>query len=233
MFIFPGTLTQQSNATAPPSGLTVESVTPSQYITNVTSHPISMPGTVSAGDLLLAIIGWDGSAPITLPTNWTEKQVAFNVSSAGCTLGFYAKSADGTEGGTTVDFVTSATERMAARVYRVTGWSGSVTNDIVIGSASGSSSNASPNPPSLTSGFGSVSTLWFAVGCVSGTGDMTGYPANYGYAPAAAFKTGQTGTTADAQLSSVHRLLTAASEDPAAFTLSVASPCVANTAAVR
>ncbi len=78
-----------------------------------------MPATVNARDLLLCIFTNDGAATVTTPSGWTSKGTQLS-SNSGVRQRVFAKIASGSEDGTTVDFVTSASESAAAQVYRVT-----------------------------------------------------------------------------------------------------------------
>ncbi|KKL52238.1 hypothetical protein LCGC14_2287490, partial [marine sediment metagenome] len=89
----------------------VQSVTETPFLSNTTTHNVSMPATVNSGDLLIAHLTFDASASVnSTPTDWTPVDAN--------RLNLYMKVADGTEGGTTVDFPTTAIEAGAAQVHR-------------------------------------------------------------------------------------------------------------------
>ncbi len=101
----------------------VESVTATVFDTAAaTSHLVAMPAVVNSGELLVAEFVNPGAGTVTTPTGWT--QLHTTVSGGSVRLGSYYKVAAGTEGGTTVDFVTSGTVKALAHVYRVSGWHG-------------------------------------------------------------------------------------------------------------
>src|SRR3972149_4008656 len=137
----------------------VASVTATTFGSDTTGHLVSMPATVNAGDLLIVLFTNDGSATVTTPDGWT--QLASTPNGSAVRLSVYYKKAAGTEGGTTVDFVTSAAEQAAAQVYRITDWDGT-TPPAISSAATGSS--PSPDPASLNpTGWGVEDTLWLAV----------------------------------------------------------------------
>src|SRR5690349_17425685 len=92
----------------------VASVTETSFASDTTSHAVSMPATVNAGDGLIVIITTDGSATITVPVGWKELYTEANGTALRGSA--YVRVGRGTEGGTTVDFVTSAAESAAAQV---------------------------------------------------------------------------------------------------------------------
>lgn len=91
---------------------------------------MSMPAAVSAGDLLLALVGMDSATTtITTPNGWTVLIPGDPAQDP--TIAIYGKVAVGTEGGTTVDFVTSTSERGTAHVYRCSAWQGTLDGIVV------------------------------------------------------------------------------------------------------
>jgi len=204
----------------------VASVTETAFGTDTTDHYVDMPATVDAGDLLIVLFTNDGSATVTTPTGWTV--LASNDNTAvRCSV--YYKIASGDEDGTTVDFVTSASEQAAAQVYRITDWHGTTPPEI---STAVTGTSTRPDPASLDpAGWDVADTLWIAV-AGQDRGDQTGptaYPAYY---------TGGTSTlsssgTDSCRTHSARRVLAAASEDPGAFTIPLSEEWVAFTIAVR
>lgn len=92
--------------------------TETQFSSASTTHNVTMPGTVAAGDLLICIIAFDGNPTLgTTPTGWTYLNAQNNGSTV--KMAVYYKVADGTEDGTTVNFPTSSSEQAAAQVYRI------------------------------------------------------------------------------------------------------------------
>ncbi|HUX48691.1 MAG TPA: hypothetical protein VMV76_05970, partial [Dehalococcoidia bacterium] len=205
----------------------VTSVTETAFGTDTTDHNVDMPATVDAGDLLIVLFTNDGSETVTTPAGWTE--LASDANGVHVRLSVYYKIAAGTEGGTTVNFVTSAAEEAAAQVYRITDWHGTTPPEI---STAATGSDAAPDPASLDPvGWDVADTLWLAAagqnrGDQSGT---TAYPASYTDGISTLSSSGPSGC----RTHSARRVLAAASEDPGAFTIPVPAEWVAFTIAVR
>ncbi len=205
--------------------------TTSAFAAAATSHLVAMPATVNAGDLLFVHIAVNHIATpnptITTPAGWTQKW-ATAISSID-RYGGYVKVADGTEGGTTVDFVTSSTTVAAAHCHRITDWYGALAGVEVGTAATGSSAN--PNPPSLTPSWGALDTLWFAV---SGADDddqaFTAAPTNY---TNLASTIAGGGANASCEVGSAWRELNATNDNPGTFTLASTETWVAQTLAIR
>lgn len=157
----------------------VQSVTTTSVGIASTTHNISMPATVNAGDLLLIGIATSGTSVKTTPGGWTR----LNSNSERTVV--YAKAAAGTEGGTTVDVVTVGSETAAAHTYRVTSWFGTVATGVAIQISGGSYTSggggdpAFPDPPILTPGWTDRS-LWLALlGMDRSSGATLTYPTSY------------------------------------------------------
>jgi len=193
--------------------IVIESVTESNFPSDTTSHAVPMPATVSAGNALIAIITNDGSATITTPSGWTQLYTLAN----GTALrgGAYAKVASGSEGGTTVDFVTSAVETLAAQVYRISGWAGAIAG-IEAATPGSVTTGTTADPPALAPSWGSAATMWLATCHTSTTQTVSTGPTSY---TDLTQTTSGSGTT-HSQCISARRSNTTASEDPDVFTLS-------------
>jgi len=205
----------------------VASVTETVFGTDTTNHNVNMPATVNAGGLLIVLFTNDGSATVTTPAGWTA--LASNSANGAVRLSVYYKIAAGTEGGTTVNFVTSASEEAAAQVYRITNWHGTTPPEI---STAATGTSTRPNPASLDpAGWDVADTVWLAVaGQDRGDqGEPTAYPASYTDGTSTLSSEG----TASCRTLSARRVLAAASENPGAFTIPVSEEWVAFTIAVR
>jgi hypothetical protein len=205
----------------------VAPVTETAFDTDTTSHYVNMPSTVNAGDLLIVLFSNDRNGSVTTPGGWTE--LASDTSGPHIRVSVYYRIAAGTEGGTTVNFITSAAEEAAAQVYKITNWHGTTPPGISI-AATGS--DASPDPASLNPASWDVTdTLWIAV-AGQDRGDQTGtmtYPAGYIDGTSTLSSVG----TGSCRIHSAHRVLATASEDPGAFTIPASEQWVAFTIAVR
>jgi hypothetical protein len=205
----------------------VASVTETAFGTDTTDHYVSMPATVDTGDLLIVVFANDRDESVTTPSGWTE--LASDTSGPHIRLSVYYRIATGTEGSTTVNFVTSDNEEAAAQVYRITNWHGTTPPEI---STAASGTDAAPDPASLNPGGWDVAdTLWIAVagqdrGAQPGT---TAYPVGY----TDGISTLSSGGTGSCRIHSARRVLATASEDPSAFTIPVSEQWVAFAIAVR
>jgi hypothetical protein len=205
----------------------VTSVTETAFSTDTTNHNVNMPATADANDLLIVLFTNDGSATVTTPSGWSL--LASNANGTAVRLSVYYKIALGTEGGTTVNFVTSASEQAAAQVYRITNWHGTTPPEI---STAVTGTGVSPDPASLNpTGWDVADTLWLAVaGQDRGDqGGTTAYPAYY----TDGINTLSSATTDSCRTLSARRVLAVASENPGAFTIPVSEEWVAFTIAVR
>ena len=206
----------------------VASVTETAFGSDTTGHNVTMPATVNAGDLLIVLFTNDGDATVTTPSEWTE--LASNEADGAVRLSVYYKIAAGTEGGTTVNFVTSASEQAAAQVYRITDWHGTTPPEI---STAATETSTAPDPAFLDpAGWGVSNTLWLAV-AGQDRGDQSGtlaYPISY----INGTSTQSSSAVGCCRIHSARRvLLTATSEDPGPFTIPVTEQWVAFTIAVR
>lgn len=216
----PGTIYQQSP--------NVSSVTTTAFPGDSTTHNVAMPASVTAGNLLITHICIRNGASFTTPTGWTPLWSTTNSTS---THAAFAKIADGTEGGTTVDFSTSGSDSGAAQVYRITDWYGTLAGVEVGTPATGS--NTAPNPPALTPSWGSTSafTLWLVL---SGASDddsaYTGAPGSFTDLTSTV---SGAGANSGAEVGSARRVAALASLDPGNFALAASQLWVVNTVAVR
>jgi len=204
----------------------VASVTETAFGTGTRDHNVNMPATIDAGDLLIVFFTNDGGAIVTTPSGWT--QLASAAHGWVVRLSVYYRIATGTEGGTTVNFVTSATEEAAAQVYRITNWHGTTPPEI---STAATGTDRTPDPSSLDpAGWDVADTLWIAVaGQDRGDQGTPTYPASYTNGISTLSSSG----IGRCRIHSARRVLAAASEDPGTFTISVSEEWVAFTIAVR
>lgn len=193
---------------------------------NSTTHNVTMPATVNAGDLLIVIAskGLFSNTTITTPAGWSVITTSTHSPDA-IRVASYYKIAAGTEGGTTVNFATGDSCGLAARIYRITGWHGTTPPE---GAAATTSTG---NPPSLTPSWGAEDTLWIAA---LGSGLTTQVPAS----PPTSYA--NLGTANDnignnnrAKVSTADRSRNAATEDPGAFVSATANTIIGLTIAIR
>lgn len=195
---------------------------------NVTDHDVSLPASIGAGDLLVAIFFSDGVETVTWPNEGTD-WVQCTEGSDGGTGSVYYRIASGSEGATIL-VTTGTTERSAHVVYRITGYTSPPECAAPVGGASG----ADPNPPTLTPSWGAADTLFIAV-CAwdEGTNStiVDADPANYTNTISQQAGTDVNGVT----LTVSRRELNATSDDPGAcdFTTAASPQPLAMTIAIQ
>ena len=188
----------------------------------VTTHGADMPATVNAGELLLIKISTGGEPVISMPAGWENAYtpVVFSAVSLAC----FKKIADGTEGGTTVNFTTDITVKSSHIACAITALVGDLAG-VVSGSAV-TANSATPNPPSVTGTWGSADNLFLAQMSMQRTAAITGYPTNY-TDNQTEISTGSGGQDSIVAMST--RALAAASDDPDNFTAAIARRNISQT----
>ena len=202
------------------------------FSTAATSHNVTMPSSVDSGDLLLVLFTNDSTATVTTPSGWTAVTNGSQTGNGQVRGSVFAKSAGGTEDGTNVDFVTSASEEGAAQVYRIKKgeWSGTISEVEAANSGDPAATSSTPNPPNLNpTGWGTENTLWLSYVAGSSYTAVTTFPANHHGGVHNLSNTG----TAGASASSTWIESAAANEDPGTYAMSTTSDWVAFTIAIR
>lgn len=192
-----------------------------------TNHLITMPATVNAGDLLIVEFASFGSSAVTTPAGWN---LISSLNDAGSIRSStYWKSADGSEGGTTVNFVTVNSVNGCAIVSRIQAgtWSGTPERTAVAAGVS----TVNPNPPNHTASWGAMNTLWLATFCGDngGAGEtISVYPYPDDNIKVVAGSGTFAATTAGCSVESA-----TASLNPGTFTRSQTGRAVSSTVAIR
>lgn len=186
-----------------------------EFSTGGTNHQWTLPAGINAGDLLIAWFA-PRQTMTTPPAGWSELHNApYHYHYV------YYKVADGTEGGTNITWIVSASSNSCGNLYRITNYQGTPE----------SAQSASDNPPSLTPSWGAFDTLWIAeVNNVVGNRRATVAPANYGNLST---NLANTALATDTHLSTADRNLNAASEDPGVFTFNSSTGNKSSTIAVQ
>jgi len=177
-----------------------------------TSHTVSLPASISAGDLLIFIFGLVDAGAITTPSGWTLIRNVIERPGVSETIEFstFYKVASGSEGASVT--VTTAQSRRSAHVsYRITGYS-----SVPEGSTGTSGGSGSPDPDSLTPSGGTKEYMWIACGGNRG-GGISAAPTNYINFVATA--------TTGIGVALCTRNLSASSEDPGTFTTASGEWC--------
>lgn len=176
-----------------------------------TSHAFTMPGTINAGDLLIAL-GCFSGASVTFGGGFAE------IADAGAVANNIGVGYKIAAGGDTLTVTSSASIRSALSVIRIQAG----TFDPSVAPAVGSyttGTNVNPDPSALNPGWGTYPILWLAVAATqynaSTPGNTSAYPTNYstgqGNSPTAS-------ATPSWRLASGMRALTSDTQNPGTFT---------------
>lgn len=166
---------------------------------NTTSHAITLPTGIVAGELLLVVFSTDGNPTVTAPADWQKLGQASNGTTV--TGAVFYKTAAGSD---TLTITTSASEQSSHVSFRF-----APGNYVLGANANGSSTNS--NPPTLA--LTATDVLWIATRSGDSTVVATVAPTNY-----ANLQTIAAAGTGGASTNTAERSLNAASEDPGTFT---------------
>jgi hypothetical protein len=217
-------LASPASATFPTLAATNNSIESS----NVTTHKMSLPANIAAGNLLICVAAIDSTVDVgftlTAPSGWT---LLLKEAGSSESLAAWYRFEDGGEGATP-DFETSTLQQSAHRCARFSGMHASAAPESAPAELT---SSTAPDPPSLMPTWGAKDALYLAVtGWSEGTITASAFPASY-------TSTGQNGTgVAGSEGVSIgwgFREVNAVSEDPGTFTLSSAANWISFTIAIR
>lgn len=199
---------------------------------NTTSHTVNLPATVTAGQLLVVWMAFDGNPTVTWDNashgTWTGYIDTPGPSSA-CKLVVRAKVATGTEGGGTLTIGTSASEQSVHRSVAIGTWEGTLAGGINVPTAA-TGTSSTPNPPVATDSWGTVDRKTMAICGADGARTVSAYPANYTLNQFSDSSAGGAGIG----LGSCGRNQTSVGvQDPGTFTISASDQWVASTVSVR
>lgn len=137
---------------------------------SVTQHDVTLPASIVADDILLAIVFHDGNSTWTADTgNGWALLASGNISTVASMAVQWKRAA----GGETATFITSSVaERSTHFGVRITGAHTTSAPEISV-AATGASTT--PNPASLTASWGAEDNLWIAFYGVD-SGAPTAYP---------------------------------------------------------
>jgi len=202
----------------------VEATNHSVEASNTTTHTVSLPAGIQAGETLLVFFSCDSVETVTFPEGWTKiKEESY---STWITLAVAWRKADGEEGASIT--VTTGTDEESAHIsYRISGATDPTSTPPEV-SAGANSYGDTPDPASLTAGGGSKEYLWIAVEGNDDDEPVTDYPTNYTngetYASSEAFSACSIGIA--------RRNLETDTENPGAFTIADEEAWAACTVAV-
>lgn len=189
---------------------------------------INLPASISAGDLLIAIISLGTNTSAAFPAGWNELE---NDIPDVDTVIIGWREADGGEG-STFDLTVGASAKAAAVVYRITGAEDPDTQPPEITTAATGASDQI-DPPSISPTGGSKDYLFLAVGIAATAAAAFGsWPSGYTEGQADADSTGGV-SSSRAAVYAAGRKLTASSEDPGAIAIGAGRTWVAYTIAVH
>lgn len=192
--------------------------------TSGTSHTITPPANVEAGDLVILFFTSDGNRTLGVPTGWTILGEQASGTQAKFMVAYII--ADGPMSSFAV--TTSATEGTSWIVLRIP--SDDISDGVPVISTAVTGTNKFPNPPSLASGFEEgAKTLWIsAMGCDYNR-SVDGFPS--GFASNLIASRGIDFSTTSTAIATLQD--TSASQDPDVFTINNSDEWVAYTLAVR
>lgn len=180
------------------------------------AHSVQLPSSINVGDgFIVAIMGKDAGT-ISTPSNWVK--LGERIEGSDSVFAVFALDATGNEGGMGVTFSSASASTSAHIILHIVDWGGSIVSDIDIASFGFTSGTTSPDPPSITAGWGLDTNLF--VSFVAATDDdatFTSAPANY--LNLTQQVTGG-GTDNGGEIAIATRHYESASDDPSAFQLS-------------
>lgn len=187
---------------------TVEATATFENSTQATSHDVTLPSTIEAGNLLVMIARLN-TGTVGAPPGWSVlgDDGLLGATSTG-SQAVFTKIATGSEGAT-ANVSASGAAGCVAITYEISGWS-----DVVALVA-----DATEDPPNLAPWFGAQDTLWIANMASLRTNDwsVSAAPTNYSNLLEAA---NPSVSASSVGMVSAERTLNAASENPGTFTIS-------------
>jgi hypothetical protein len=200
----------------------------SQEDTATTTHDITMPSGITAGDLLIAWINFlnasNADPAASGLTGWTQVCAVTNSdTSFGSVTEIWRKFASGSETNTT--YSSSASVESVTRVMRFTGAHAATPPECATNEFTGDF----PNTPTLTASWGAEDNLWYSLfSKYNGSDSITAYPTNY-----ATYQYGAGGGTVPVQLGAAARELNATNDNPDGYSLDGAGNGVGITLVIR
>lgn len=209
----------------------VASVTQTSFGTASQSHNVALPGTLDEGDLLLVLFTSRGTSTVTTPAGWTELW-SESSGSGGEAVRFsgYAKVAAPGDGGSTVNFQTSASQQAAAQVYRVSkgDWRGALEGGISVAEPA-VGQTVLLDPPMLSTDWGRNKALWIACAGHGNDTALAESPVSYEETQ----RTSSGSSTGNCTTLSARRAQEVAGVDPNPFTIASSSQWVAQTVGIH
>lgn len=191
---------------------------------NTTSHTISLPSSIVAGQLLVIGFVCNETPTITAPSGFTKLVEKHETGASTSKLAIFYKTATGSEG-STVTATTGDARQSAHFSYRI----GAQYVEIPDTTAGSVGNNNEPNSGSLSPASGSQEYLWLSVTGNAGGQTTSGYPSGY---------TGNQitnigGGTFTTTIRTCTKVATASSDDPGVYTVGATVRWIALTLAIR
>lgn len=181
-------------------------------ISDGTSQIITLPnGSNVSGRLVIVALGVDGVGGATWPAGWSELFDAANTETTGSAAYRFIDGTEGFDGADDTITVTTASEQSCYHAYLI-----SAGHHASQAPAAASTLISTPDPPNLTPSWGAEANLWIAMSASRWSGDYTAPPANY--SGLLSISQGTPNADSNAPLGTAVRALSAASENPGAFT---------------
>jgi len=178
--------------------------TSTSFDVETTSHTITMPSGITAGNLLIIFFTSDGADNFSSSSaGWTQ---LYETTSLTLTSSVYYKIAAGSD---TLTITTDNTESSSAIAYRITG-----SDTLVPSYNSVAASSANANPPSCNSIAGSLEYLWLVYVGYEGIIDTSAAPTDF--TGLVEYISG--GATEPSSASAQREYTTGSAYDPDAFT---------------
>lgn len=180
----------------------------------------TLPSGVMEGDLLIMTVhtfsGGAGARTITAPSGWTTLSTSTYLANSGHWGSYWIKAPSLLSGQT---WTLSASVAYCWRMLRIPR---DYYSGVPVAGTAATGSSTTPNPPSVTSGFGAVKTLYMAW-CAPLSTAITAYPSGYSTNLA----------TAAPYIGYADKEVTAISADPGTFTIAGSVDWGAQTIAVK
>lgn len=126
-------------------------------VTDATSHTVNLPASIVVGELLIAVVTFDGNPTVTWPAGWTTLHAGVANGSASRVEARY-RVADGSEGAS-ITLTTNASEMFCYNVLRISDYQG--TPEASTGAVG---TSVIIDPDTLNPSWGTGDTLWLEVG---------------------------------------------------------------------
>jgi hypothetical protein len=189
---------------------------------NLTTHPVTYPAGIVAGNLLACIIRSANGSTFTFPAGWNMLVNNDTSDASDDTTSIAWRKADGTEGAS-FNVTSPVGTFVTAITWRITGAADPTVQPPQLSTIAVGASTT-PNPTTCTPTGGAKDYLWIWMGGWEGeqTSPPASQPTNYDSTKRVGASNGTTGSVAsNCRCAGVSRQNNAASEDAAAWTISV------------